>query len=102
MLIVDDNLDLGASNLVINGVESVDITGSGDNTLTLTMQDVLDVTDSNNQLLIDGNAGDTVISSETWSQGSDMVIDSVTYHVFSNISATIIVNQDIDTAGLVA
>ena len=55
------SLDLtSASNLKITSIEKIDITGSGANTLTLKLADVLDISDtissSKTRLLVDGGA----------------------------------------------
>ena len=49
-LIVDDfDLDLtNISNLIIESVEALDITGTGDNTLTLSLEDVFDLSETGN------------------------------------------------------
>ena len=87
-----DILALSASNF-----ERLDITGSGDNALNFTLQDVLDITDSNNQLTILGDAGDSVTSAaEGWVQGADQTIDSNLFHVYTLDTATLFVDADIN------
>ena len=45
----------------IRGIEKIDLSGSGDNTLALDINDLLDIShDNNNQLIVDGDAGDQV------------------------------------------
>ena len=65
------NLDLtGISNLLLESIETIDITGTGNTTLTLALEDVFSLSEtsnsaftaanSHNSLVISGNAGDTV------------------------------------------
>ncbi len=52
----------------IDNIEAIDLGGFGNNTVALTPQDVLDVTDSNNALRVLGDAGDSVdINPAVWS-----------------------------------
>ncbi|WP_240143505.1 integrin alpha, partial [Nitrosomonas sp. JL21] len=83
---------IGQLNLAsrIVDIETIDLTGSGDNTLTLTAQSVLDVSDSSDTLVVKGNAGDRVVGlSEGWidagmkngmhaftKQGAELLIDT--------------------------
>ena len=86
----------------ITNIETLDIDGNGGNSLKLSADDVLDMTDSENRLFIDGGSDDAVeISDEFQSQGTETV-DGVDYthyydagtesHLFINNSIT-----DLDT-----
>ncbi len=91
----DTALDLSlALNSHITGIERIDLTGSGDNSLTLTVGDVLDLPDhaaqflttATHQLLIAGNAGDSVHSSaQGWVQGDDLGIDGTMYASYTHL-----------------
>ena len=60
------------------------------------VQDLVDVTDADNLLTIDGNAGDSVTSTgEGWVQGNDQVIDNVIYHSYSSGTATLLIEDDV-------
>ncbi|MER2513960.1 MAG: integrin alpha [Nitrosomonas ureae] len=64
------NLDL--SNVIdkIHGIETIALYGVGDNSLALTAQDVIDLSDTTNTLKIKGNAGDSVTGlSSGWTDG---------------------------------
>ena len=67
-------LDLTAlSQTKIQNVEIIDLTGTGNNTLMLA--DVLDISSTTNTLRIDGNAGDTVDTTDAgWVAGTQVVI----------------------------
>jgi hypothetical protein len=64
----DAALDLTAvDNATYSGIEVIDIGGSGDNSLTLALDDVIDFSDTTDALTIDGDAGDTVtVTSGSW------------------------------------
>lgn len=61
----------------IESIERIDITGTGNNTLVMHVNDVLDMAGVNNyftqnrhDMIIDGNKGDTVLLSGGWSKQS--------------------------------
>jgi len=88
------NFDL--SQITMMNMEIVDITGLGNNSLSLSLQDVLDTTDTNNQIIIKGDTGDSVTStSQDWVMGIDQVINGETYHVYTSGDATLLVDTDI-------
>ncbi len=84
----------------ISSVERIDLTGSGNNTLKLTIADVVDMagmnsfnlgngwtglaaTEGRHQLIIDGNAGDTVNSTGWTDTGKTVTINGHTYEVYT-------------------
>jgi hypothetical protein len=52
----------GTQTLGITNIEHVDLTGTGNNSLTLSVGDVLDLSSTSNTLFVRGNAGDSVVS----------------------------------------
>jgi hypothetical protein len=58
------------ANDKVQGIEKLDITGTGNNTVKLALSDVLDLSDTSNQLAIDGNGGDTVNLVGQWTPGA--------------------------------
>jgi hypothetical protein len=64
-------LDLtSVDNGRISDIEVIDITGSGDNALTLALDDVLDASTTTDTLTIDGDTGDTLaVTSGSWADG---------------------------------
>ncbi len=94
----DLNLDLTSmAGTRIQNVERIDITGSGNNTLTLSVHDVLDLSDSSNTLLVKGDAGDSVHQGAGWTAGGTTVVGSDTYQVYTAGQATLLVDTDIST-----
>jgi len=92
----DLNLDLSIKGNSISGIEAMDLTGSGNNSVTFTLDELLNLSQTSNQLIISGDAGDSVTSSaQNWIQAADQVIDGQTYHVYSSGDATLLVDTDI-------
>ena len=99
------DLTLIANNR-ITGIERIDLTGSGDNTLTLNIHDVLALPDHTGhfldlptrQVLIDGNSGDTLHSTaQGWVQGTDVMLQGNAYASYTHvgIAAQLLVDTDI-------
>jgi Ca2+-binding RTX toxin-like protein len=79
----------------ITGIEQIDIGGSGNNVLTLSVADVLDLSKSSNQLLVMGDAGDSVHRGAGWSAGAVVSIDGQTYQTYTAGQATLLVDTDV-------
>jgi Ca2+-binding RTX toxin-like protein len=78
-------------------IEQIDITGNGDNTLTVSVLDVLNLSDESNQLLVDGDAGDTVARGAGWTAGGTTVVDGQTYQIYPGGAASLLVDTDVVT-----
>jgi Ca2+-binding RTX toxin-like protein len=78
-------------------IEQIDITGNGSNTLTVSVLDVLNLSDESNQLLVDGDAGDTVERGAGWTTGGTTAVDGQTYQVYAAGSASLLVDTDVVT-----
>jgi Ca2+-binding RTX toxin-like protein len=84
-------------------IERIDIGGSGTNTLTLGVLDVLNLSEESNELLVLGNAGDVVNRGAGWttagSGGSNgdgtSTIDGQTYQIYTAGQATLLIDTDI-------
>lgn len=75
----------------ITGIENVDlVSDTGANALTLTAQDVLDMSGTDT-LTIDGDVGDSVDASNGWTDGG--VVGA--YHVYTQGAATLNVDTDV-------
>jgi len=107
-------LDLTALGDTIRSVEVIDLTGAGDNTLSLTLNDVLEQggadlfrADGRVQLRVDGNAGDTLelqglqgmADPGVWLRQGSEIVGGATYSVFqhSALAAEIFVQNAIAT-----
>ena len=82
------NLPYLADNL-IQGIEQIDITGSGNNTLSLNLQEVLNISDESNTLVVRRNAGDVVNIGFNWMRETDEIIEGDAFHVFTQGAATL-------------
>jgi Ca2+-binding RTX toxin-like protein len=82
----------------IKGIEQIDISGTGNNTLTLSVADVLDLSNSSNRLLVMGDAGDTVHKGGGWTAGAVVSIDGQTYQAYSASQATLLIDTDVIVA----
>ncbi|BBL73132.1 beta strand repeat-containing protein [Methylomagnum ishizawai] len=87
------NLNLAGFRNRIDGIEKIDLTGGGDNTLTLLKRDLVNLSNTSNTLQVNGNAGDHYHFSDAgWTQKADVTLVGVTYHVFDNGAAHLLLN----------
>ncbi|HJR22793.1 MAG TPA: hypothetical protein VJ822_14285, partial [Dongiaceae bacterium] len=83
-------------------IERIDIGGTGNNTLTLSVLDVLNLSDESNELLVLGDTGDVVNQGPGWtaalSGGTNgngtSTIDGQTYQIHTAGQATLLVDTD--------
>ncbi|SEF59961.1 integrin alpha [Nitrosomonas ureae] len=88
------NLDLSGVIDKIHGIETIGLYGVGDNTLTLTALDVLNLSDSTNTLKIKGNTGDNVVGlSSGWTDGGIRG----NFHEYTQGEAVILVGVNVAT-----
>lgn len=87
----------------IESIERINITGTGNNTLRLSISDVLDISDESNSLLVAGNAGDTVVRGAGWTEASTggsngdgtSTIGGQTYQHYNAGQANLLVDTDV-------
>jgi hypothetical protein len=79
----------------IEGIETIDISGSGNNTLALDYVSALKISDSTNTLVVRGNLGDRLNFASGWTQRANQVIDGETFKVFTQGKANLKVQLDI-------
>ncbi|QFZ84366.1 hypothetical protein GFK26_17155 [Variovorax paradoxus] len=109
----NQTLDLTALGGKVSSVEIIDLTGTGNNTLKLSLADVLEnggknlfVDDGRVQMLVKGNAGDKVTLSDllpngtdpgNWVKGANVTINGVVYEVYahSGFGADLLVQQGV-------
>ncbi|MCC6707188.1 MAG: FG-GAP repeat protein [Gammaproteobacteria bacterium] len=85
------------ANHTVTGVERIDLSGSGNNSLNLDFRDVLALGDTQT-LRIDGNAGDTVTSAgQGWSHdlGGPLTVGNQQYEKYTHLGGTLLVDSDI-------
>ena len=99
----DDTLRLEGSGLTLDltsladnrlqGIELIDITGNGVNTLTLNYREVLNISDESNTLIVRRNGGDVVNIGSGWTQGADLLIGSDNFQTYTQGIATLLVED---------
>ncbi|ABK46179.1 putative outer membrane adhesin like protein [Magnetococcus marinus MC-1] len=89
----------------VHNIEAVDLTGTGDNTLYLDLNQVLDITDSKQTLLVYGNSGDTLYMNDfnSWNLATTGSMtnptssgNTINYNLYTNGVAKLLVDQDIN------
>jgi hypothetical protein len=92
----DLSLDLTTiANNRITGIEQIDLTGSGDNTLTLEKLDLLALSETN-QLVVLGNTGDVVVSeTQGWIANGTQTINSNLYNEYVIGEVSLLVDAEI-------
>ncbi|CAC9989069.1 RTX toxins and related Ca2+-binding proteins [uncultured Gammaproteobacteria bacterium] len=81
----DLTLDLTKiSDRRIQDIEVIDITGSGDNTLKLNLDDLLHASSSTNILKVLGDSGDKVNAADFSDSTIDKTVDGITYDVYTH------------------
>ena len=84
-------------------IERIDITGTGNNALTLSVLDVLNLSEESNELLVPGNAGDSGTPAPAGPKaatgGSNgngtSTIDGQTYQIYNAGQASLLVDTDV-------
>ena len=88
------NLNLTDMGGQINGIETIRLFGTGDNTLTLRAAEVLNLSDTTNTLIVNGNAGDRIVGlSHGWGDGGI----HGDFHTFFNDAAVLLVGVNVAT-----
>ena len=81
----------------MRGIDIIDLTGSGNNTLTLSSSDLSAISDAGD-LRVDGNSGDIFKSTgQGWTVLSNVTIGSNVYHHYALGSIDLWVDTDIST-----
>ncbi|MBC8355894.1 MAG: hypothetical protein H8E66_28285 [Planctomycetes bacterium] len=84
------SLDLTAiPDSAIQGIEAINITGSGDNSLTLDVNEVLNISPTSDTLRVQHDVGDSVSYGEGWAVGIPQIVDRQYLHVLTQVSATV-------------
>ncbi len=89
------SLDLPAThdNRLV-GFERIDLTGSGDNHLTIgNVREVLNLSDTSNRLFIHRDAGDTVDIGPGWNEEDPELVDGIIYRVLTQGAATLLIEN---------
>ncbi|VVH60396.1 Flagellar hook-length control protein FliK, partial [uncultured Gammaproteobacteria bacterium] len=71
----------------IQDIEVIDITGSGNNTLKLNLDDLLHASSSTNVLKVLGNSGDEVIATGFNDSATKKTVDGIAYSIYTHTDA---------------
>ncbi|SFF17291.1 integrin alpha [Nitrosomonas sp. Nm166] len=90
----DLNLNLTDMSGKIRDIETINLFGTGDNTLTLTAADVLNLSDTTDTLRVNGNEGDRIVGlSHGWGDGGV----HGDFHTYFNDAAVLLVGVNVMT-----
>ncbi|RKF14242.1 hypothetical protein D6851_17340, partial [Altericroceibacterium spongiae] len=82
----------------LRSVEAIDLTGSGDNVLTISGENLLDISDwrmdGEAYMLVTGDAGDSVVT-QGFTYGGTQIYEGVTYNLYERGYANLLVEQDV-------
>jgi FG-GAP repeat/RTX calcium-binding nonapeptide repeat (4 copies) len=95
--ILANNLTLDLTSIPdnrIQEIESIDLTGSGSNTLILNQREVLNLSDSSNTLMVRKDGGDFVDRGAGWTQGADQSIGGQSFNLFTNGLARLLIQLE--------
>ncbi len=88
------NLDLADVRGKISGIETIYLYGTGDNTLTLSALDLLNLSDTSNTLKVNGDAGDHVVGLDNgWEDGG--IYGG--FHTYTHDEAVLLVGVNVMT-----
>ncbi|PXX16588.1 FG-GAP repeat protein [Nitrosomonas ureae] len=90
------NFNLNLSSVIdkIHGIETIGLYGVGDNSLTVTAQDVINLSGSTNTLKVKGDAGDSVVGlSSGWADGGV----HGNFHTYTQDDAVLLVGVNVAT-----
>ena len=89
-------IDVVATNFGNTTLDVVDLSGSGANALTLTLQDLIDDVEASDALLVLGGAGDGVnVAGGPWVNHGAVVLDGASYLQYTLGSATLYLDPDV-------
>ena len=96
LAVTGSGLSLNLANVrgKIDGIETIDLTGIGNNTLILTALDLLNLSDTSNTLKVNGNTRDVIIGlSNSWADG-EITGD---YHTYTLDAVVLLVGIHVTT-----
>ena len=94
------DVDIRSGSPALTDIETFDLTGAGDNSLTVSEANVLSATDADNTLTVIGDAGDRVFTEENFIGGGTINVGGTDFNVFTSGAATLHVDQDVTVSGV--
>ena len=100
---IDLDLTMIADDL-LNGIESVDLTGMGDNSLTINALELNAlgglVEGGKTKLIVEGDRGDAISTSDSWTANSTVDYNGETYNLYEQVNYQLLIDTDIDLTGI--
>lgn len=103
LLVNDTALNLATTTVNLSGIEKIHLQATGAQTVTLSAPEVLALSNTTDELRItstEGASTDAVVSTDTWTAGGTVLEGATTYNLFTSGSATLLVEDGIDIAGI--
>ncbi|MCD4757792.1 MAG: cadherin-like domain-containing protein [Arcobacteraceae bacterium] len=107
----DDRLMLSVggidfSSITSTSIEKIDLTNTDTDITNVTMQDVIDATDGDNELIIIADDSNDSVElkndgGNTWSQGANITYGDQTFETYTNGDATVKISVDENSASIV-
>jgi hypothetical protein len=92
------DIDVTSISNKIRDIETIDLRGAGDNTLQLTSIALEEITNGQNTLVVNGDAGDNILFSveSAWDKVGTEEVAGTTYDIYSDGTGTMKVSQDVN------
>ena len=100
-LVGDFDLDLTViGDDLLSGIEAIDLTGTGDNILTINFVELNALggfmEGRKRKLIVEGNAGDSVLSTDSWLANSTVEYKGETYNLYEQGNNQLLVDRSVD------
>ena len=98
LALTGSNITLDLTNIDngrINSIENIDISGNGENTLTLDANDLLDLSDVTDELIVFGDSDDIINIEGSFTLDGTRDVDGENFDVYADGTATLIVDPDV-------
>ena len=101
----DISLDLTTiNNDLLSNIEAIDLSGSGNNSVKLNVAEMTAlggfVDGTNTRLLIEGDSGDSVITTDSWTANGTTDYNGESYNLFEQGTSQLLIDTDVDTTGI--
>ena len=84
-------------NYQAKSLEEINLIGLSDNTLTLDVLEVLNISDTSNTLIVRSSHTDIVNLGGGWTEAGLKLIDGIVFHVFTQGAATVLHDVGLET-----
>ena len=97
-VVIDDNESVDLNNIILSDeIDTINLENNGIQKLNIDLDDVIDLTDSDNELVIKGDLSDKVdLDNTEWTNSGTQEIDGSNYNVYTGLGANSTVKLLID------